>query len=112
MKQFLHRARNRRIVLLLLGVIVLVAVGIFVFRVALRPGQQQRVINILPVMENFLSRTPNDLTLPTPPPSNSAVAPEDLLSMPLFEPASTVELESTLEVEPALTETSVPASGS
>lgn len=79
---------NRRIVLrialglLLLGLIGSIT-GVFIFRNGLRPSQQQRIINILPFTENFLSRPPENYSLPTPVPATSEISPEDLLNSPL-----------------------------
>lgn len=80
---------KRRIFWLFIGLILLVVVvsivGIFIFKNVLLPGQQQRVINILPIMEIFLWRPPEGYTLPTPF-ATSAISPEDLLEITLEAP--------------------------
>lgn len=77
-----------------LGVVILGLIaglaGIFVFRNGLRPGLQQRVINILPFMETFLWQPPENYSLPTPLPATNAISPEDLLSI-TFEPPTRLE---------------------
>ena len=86
---------NRRLViriaisLFILGLITGTA-GVLLFRNVLRPGQQQRVINILPFMETFLPRVPENYSLPTPVPSTNAISPEDLLSITLEPPSATL----------------------
>jgi hypothetical protein len=90
-----------------IGLFVLAIVGtiagIIIFRNVLQPGQQQRVINIVPFMQAFLPPHPAaDDTLPTP----EAVTgnPEDLLNLDFG--ASATE-ESTPEVTEEPTEVSV-----
>jgi hypothetical protein len=75
--------------LFLLGIIGVIS-GVVVFRNVLRPGQQQRVIGVLPFMENFLpTRGSLGDTLPTAVPAdNTGISPEDLLSAPLEIPAT------------------------
>jgi len=95
---------NRRLVMrIAFGVVILGLIaglaGVFIFRNVLRPGQQQRVINIVPFMEIFLWRPPEDYTLPTPLPSTSEISPEDLLSTTLEIPAPTATEEAAREVE-------------
>lgn len=95
---------NRRLVMrIALGVVILGLIaglaGIFIFRNVLRPGQQQRVINILPFMETFLWRPPENYTLPTPLPSTSEISPEDLLSVTLEIPALQATEEAAGEAE-------------
>ncbi len=86
--------------------------GIFVFRDVLRPGQHQRVINILPFMEAFLPRNPGaGAALPTPLPTyTSALSPDDLLNMvlvsPTFETVSTVTTQPPATALPVITATS------
>jgi hypothetical protein len=82
----------RLLMWLVVGVFVLgivgVVTGIIVFRNVLRPGQQERVMGILPFMEVFLPPHPDaGDTLPTPMPENgSGISPSDLLSTPLIAP--------------------------
>lgn len=59
--------------------------GVLVFRNVLRPGQQQRVIDMLPFMSAFLDRPDPNTTLPTVAPNVNTGGPsaEDLLNMPL-----------------------------
>jgi hypothetical protein len=100
--------RKRRVFWVLLALIALVilgsATGIFLFKNVLRPGQQQRVINILPFMEIFLWHPPEDYALPTPLPSTSGISPEDLLSITLERPT----LQATEEVAGEAQETTIP----
>lgn len=56
--------------------------GVFVFREALAPSQQQRIMEFAPFMRSFLRPTPQGGALPTVEPSNSNSA-LDLLNMPL-----------------------------
>lgn len=106
---------NRRLVMrIAIGVVILGLIagmaGVFVFRNVLRPGQQQRVINILPFMETFLWRPPENYSLPTPLPATNAISPEDLLSITL-EPSNRLEPTETTAVateEPPLTLTPTP----
>lgn len=83
------RLVKRRIFWIFIGLILLVFVlsiaGFFIFKNVLLPGQQQRVINILPIMEIFLWRPPEGYTLPTPL-ATSAISPEDLLEITLEAP--------------------------
>lgn len=64
----------------------------FLFRDVLRPGQQQRVIDILPFMEAFLPQNPGaGLALPTPLPTfSSELSPDDLLNVVLVTPTPEV----------------------
>ncbi|HUN08230.1 MAG TPA: C39 family peptidase [Aggregatilineales bacterium] len=51
----------------MLLLVVGIVIGVFAFRTVLRPGQQQRVIQILPFMERLLPSNPGaGLALPTP----------------------------------------------
>lgn len=75
--------------------IVLVApmAGVYAFREVLRPAQQQRVINMIPVMEVFLPPrpAPGD-TLPTVVPGQSSnISAEDLLGLSLITPTAVDE---------------------
>jgi hypothetical protein len=58
------------------------AAGLLLFQNVLRPGQQQRVISVLPFMEEFLPFRPDDnARVPTAQPdANRAISPEDLLN--------------------------------
>lgn len=70
------------------------AAGVYIFANVLRPGQQERIIGILPFMEVFLNRPAPDTVLPTAAPQDgSSLSPDDLLNMPLV--ASTVETTAT-----------------
>ena len=62
------------------------AVSFLVFREVLRPGQQQRVIDIVPFMEVFLPYRPSpNAAVPTPVPNlESAISADDLLSISLI----------------------------
>lgn len=76
--------------------------GVFVFRDALRPSQQQRIIDIAPFMKAFLPPTPVGGALPTiEPNSASNQSAMDLLNMPLGlpteTPASVTVFEATAE---------------
>lgn len=100
---------NRRLVMrIALGVVILGLIagltGIFVFRNVLRPGLQQRVINILPFMETFLWQPPENYSLPTPLPATNAISPEDLLSITLEPPT---QMETTETTAVATEETSL-----
>jgi hypothetical protein len=76
--------------ILLWGVIIVfvmgivgAGVGVYIFRDVLEPGQQVRVMNILPFMEAFLPPRPGpDDTLPTTVPVDDAAA-QDLLNLTL-----------------------------
>lgn len=82
-----------------LGVIAAVG-GVVVFRSVLRPGQQERVIGILPFMQAFLPPRPavND-TLPTPIPNenNTGISTLDLLGAPLDVNGATEATEEVTE---------------
>lgn len=83
------RRKSRLLLWLVLGALVIVLVGgvagVYVFREVLRPGQQQRVIEMAPFMSAFLSRPDPNATLPTASaPNNGGLSPEDLLAGPLF----------------------------
>lgn len=80
--------------LLVVGIVI----GIFAFRTALRPGQQQRVIQMLPFMESLLPTNPGaGLALPTPLATYATgVSPAQLLT-PMYAtetPEATVVLAS------------------
>ncbi len=82
---------------LLLFVIIGIVGGIFVFREVLRPGQQERVMNMLPFMRAFqkLEPTPIGGVLPTPlPNAEGDNDPMSLLDLPINTPTP----EPTLEV--------------
>lgn len=100
--------KRRRIVWILLAFLLLFFVGsvtgIFIFKNVLRPGQQQRVIDVLPFMENFLWRPPEDYALPTPLPSTSEISPEDLLNITIEIPTP----QATDEVTRETRETTIP----
>jgi hypothetical protein len=74
---------------LVIGLFILAIVGsitgILVFRSVLQPGQQQRVIGVLPFMTVFLNRPPADATLPTVEPgaNTSGITADQLLDLPL-----------------------------
>ena len=87
------------LILFILGVVS----SILIFRDVLRPGQQQRVINILPFMEAFLPRNPGaGAALPTPLPTyTSALSPDDLLNIVLVSP--TPETIPTVTAQPPTT---------
>lgn len=106
---------NRRLVMrIAIGVVILGLIagmaGIFVFRNVLGPGQQQHVINILPFMETFLWRPPENYSLPTPLPATNAISPEDLLSITLELPTRPVPTETAAAAteETPLTLTPIP----
>ena len=91
--------------------------GVYVFRNVLRPGQQQRIIDMAPFMSALLSRPDPNATLPTvsAPTSEGGLSPEDLLAAPLI--LSTEEAEpvteaadATLEVGLVATSTPLPTS--
>ena len=116
----------RWLMVLVGGGFLLLIVGtlgsIFVFRDVLRPGQQQRVINMAPFMEAFLPPNPGaGLALPTPLPTYSnGVSPDDLLSVALVTPTPEVTVSipspsptisvilSTATPTPTLTATETP----
>lgn len=99
-------------------------VGIYAFRDVLRPGQQQRVINILPVMEAFLPSRPGPGdTLPTVvADQGSLVSAESLLGLSLATPTPisdttigtiatmTMDVEPTFTLVPSVTATMAPTS--
>jgi hypothetical protein len=92
--------------LIIIFVLTLVggASGVIIFRNVLRPGQQQRVINMLPFMSVFLSKQDPNATLPTVvPPADSNISPDDLLNSPLLLPAT-----DEVEAEAVETEESTP----
>ncbi len=71
---------------LILGGVLALVIGIvggfIAFREVLLPSQQQRVIALVPFMENFLPNRSADAYLPTSAPNpNLVVAPEDLLDL-------------------------------
>ncbi len=89
---------------LIVGIFLLTVVGatgsVIVFRNILRPGQQQRVINMLPFMEAFLSRNPGaGAALPTAIPTySSGLSSDHLLNIVLVSP--TPETIPTITVQP------------
>lgn len=88
-----RRRTRTRIVLGLFLVFIFGAVtGIFIFQNMLRPGQQQRVINMLPFMEIFLLRPPINSTLPTALPATNGISPEDLLKITFGAPTDEPEV--------------------
>lgn len=96
--------------LFVLGILGAVA-GVYVFREVFTPGQQQRVMNILPFMEAFMPPRPaaGD-TLPAPATVDEEAA-QNLLNNPLTLPGGNTDLpavggEATEEPEP--TQTSEP----
>lgn len=89
--------------LFILGIVGTIA-GVIIFRDVLQPGQQQRVINMVPFMQAFLPPHPDaDDTLPTP----EAVTgnPDDLLNLDFG--VETEEATPTLEATEEPTEVSV-----
>lgn len=101
-------ARPRLLFWLVIGLFLLAIVGsvtsIFVFRNVLPPGQQQRVIKILPFMEYLLPPRlgPRD-TLPTALPApNGGISPEDLLKA-TFSIPTTQATESSITPTPPTT---------
>lgn len=84
--------------------------GIFVFRNVLRPCQQQRIIALLPFMENLLPPRPDPgSTLPTPVAAqNGDLSPQDLLEAPLTAPGTVVGPSATPTVTLAPTITLSP----
>lgn len=104
-------APPRFLLWIIVGLFVLALVGgaggLIVFRNVLRPGQQQRVVDMLPFMSAFLSRPDPNATVPTvAPPANSGIDPNSLLTMPLVD-ESTEEAAATLEPEATLESASV-----
>ncbi len=87
------------------------AAGIVVFRTALLPGQQQRVIDQLPFMRAFMPPTPQGGVLPTAlPQGESAISPEELLDAPLALVTPTgavtaVPTQAAVEIVPSATPT-------
>src|SRR4051812_47189260 len=78
-------ARSRRGLWVVVGVVIVLVVGFGVgltlFRNVFRPGQQQRVIEMVPFMAAFLDRPNPNATVPTvQPPANSDLSAADLLS--------------------------------
>jgi hypothetical protein len=78
-------ARSRRGLWVIVGVVIVLAVGfgvgLFLFRNVFRPGQQQRVIEMAPFMAAFLDRPDPNATVPTvQPPANGELSAADLLS--------------------------------
>lgn len=88
--------------------------GIVIFRTALLPGQQQRVIDQLPFMRAFMPPTPQGGVLPTAlPQGESAISPEELLGAPLalVTPtgvATAVPTQAAIEIVPSATPTATP----
>lgn len=71
--------------------------GIIIFREVLRPGQQERVMNMLPFMRAFqkVEPTPIGGILPTPLPNDNGDDPLSLLNIPI---ASSATIEATVEI--------------
>lgn len=112
------QGKSRRVVWIFLVFLLLFVVGstagVFIFKNVLRPGQQQRVISILPFMDVFRWHPPEGYALPTPLPSTSEVSPEDLLSITLESPTlwagetATGETQETGQPEETLFPTLIP----
>lgn len=85
------------------------AAGLLIFQNVLRPGQQQRIIGVLPFMESFLPyRADENARIPTALPQNSAISPEDLLSFALASPTPTTSPTATPTLAPTLTSALLP----
>lgn len=106
----------RRLTALVIGGVGLylfaIVAGLMLFRDVLRPGQQQRVIAMLPFMEVFLpSRPAPDAVLPTPLPGSSGPSANDLLQVSestLPAPVVANVASSTPSPIPSATATSIP----
>lgn len=98
-------------IILFVLVIVGIGGGILVFREVLRPSQQQRVLEQVPLMHVFLRPTPQGGTLPTVEPNEvNADAANALLTMPLLLASPTVEAASVPVVENTPEATPLPTS--
>lgn len=92
-------------ILLIAGAIA----GFLIFQNVLRPGQQQRIIGVLPFMESFLPyRADENARIPTALPQNSAMSPEDLLNFSLASATPISSPTATTIVAPTLTPTPLP----
>ncbi|PJF40043.1 MAG: tetratricopeptide repeat protein [Chloroflexi bacterium] len=94
----------------LLGVVGVVS-GIVIFREALEPRYQERIIGILPFMSVFRSLPESGTTLPTAEPlEDGDISPEDLLSGPLAIPSTETQTDTNVEsgAAPEATDTSTP----
>ncbi|MCB9451952.1 MAG: tetratricopeptide repeat protein [Anaerolineaceae bacterium] len=89
----------------IIGIVSAVA-GVVIFRSVLTPGQQERVLGVVPFMELFMPPRPEvGDTLPTPNPDESSdISPADLLSGPALNIEKTAE--ATIEPESTLPPTS------
>lgn len=80
--------------------------GLLIFQRVLRPGQQQRVIDIVPFMEVFLPyRADGNTRIPTPVPDpNNSISPEDLLNILLSTstPVPRIAPSATVSATPSL----------
>jgi len=78
--------------------------GVLVFKNVLRPGQQQRIITILPFMQNFLPVRPGaGIALPTAiAAQNNGITPEDLLAISIAVSTPTASVHEVL-AEPSAT---------
>jgi tetratricopeptide (TPR) repeat protein len=97
------------------GLFVLALLGgisaVILFRNVLLPAQQQRVIDQLPFMRQFMAPTPEGGTLPTPLPNEGDISPEQLLAAPLVRPTITLTpTEAATEVPTATESIEVAAS--
>ncbi|MBZ0291523.1 MAG: hypothetical protein K8L99_03055 [Anaerolineae bacterium] len=74
------------IILFVLLIFVGSVVAIVIFQSVLLPGQQQRVMAVLPFMEAFLirRRAPGDILPTALPRTPGGISPEDLLTDPLL----------------------------
>ncbi len=99
----------------IVGLFVLALLGgisaVILFRNVLLPAQQQRVIDQLPFMRQFMAPTPEGGTLPTPLPNEGDISPEQLLAAPLVRPSITpTPTEAATEVPTATESIEVAAS--
>lgn len=98
-------APPRLLLWLVVGLFLLAIIGgfagIYVFRNVLRPGQQQRIIGIVPFMSAFVARTDPHATIPTAiSPGSGGISPEDLLSGPLVSTTAEPATETDATAEP------------
>jgi hypothetical protein len=85
------------------------AAGLLIFQNVLRPGQQQRIIGVLPFMESFLPyRADENARIPTALPQNNALSPEDLLNFEVASAAPTASPTRTTTPTPISTSTPLP----
>jgi mono/diheme cytochrome c family protein len=101
----LFGAPRRMLLWVVVGVFILcVIAGVVIFRTVLTPGQQARVMDILPMMEVFLPPRPDPgATLPTAQPVDPEVA-ESLLFGPLDLSTEGEEVTPEAEETPEATE--------